>query len=227
MQSTNKNFTLIELLVVIAIIAILAAMLLPALAKARDKAHATTCVGTLKQCGLAVNNYNGDYQDYYPQAEILGVGGTSILWARQLGAYLGVTPPTEWALDILDLQNSHLLVCPSEKTADKVYGITNYSWNLWAGGTNFTEMNYLKSLNVRNASNKVLLYDAPVKYLAIQPGWDWLYWKAFWDCTSGTDAAWNVFSNRHGNGSNVLFADGHVSLRSKNDLKPDDWDLRK
>ncbi len=62
----KKQFTLIELLVVIAIIAILAAMLLPALSAARERARSANCVGKLKQIGLATFMYAGDNKDYIP-----------------------------------------------------------------------------------------------------------------------------------------------------------------
>lgn len=84
---TKHGFTLIELLVVIAIIAILAAILFPVFAQAREKARQTSCISNEKQIGLAMMQYVQDNDEYYPycQSEEDGVG---VLWMTFLQPYV-------------------------------------------------------------------------------------------------------------------------------------------
>ena len=73
---TQKGFTLVGLLVIVAVLAILAAMLLPALARAKTKASSINCINNLKQCGLAFRIWEGDNGDKMPMAVPMEKGGT-------------------------------------------------------------------------------------------------------------------------------------------------------
>jgi prepilin-type N-terminal cleavage/methylation domain-containing protein/prepilin-type processing-associated H-X9-DG protein len=102
----RRGFTLIELLVVIAIIAILAAILFPVFAQARQKARQTQCLSNMRQIGLAVRMYIQDYDEVYPLAEVGGVGWTIPRSAWDPGADFLLKPY---------IKSAGILACPADR----------------------------------------------------------------------------------------------------------------
>ena len=127
----SRGFTLIELLVVIGIIAILAAILFPVVARARETARKTNCASNLRQIGTAVAMYLQDYDECFPNT------GDPMLWMGRrwrwplqpylaYGARRDPVDPVNPNLSVGG--GTHVLVCPSDATAATAYDSTSYAY---------------------------------------------------------------------------------------------------
>lgn len=205
----RKIFTLIELLVVIAIIAILAALLLPSLKKAREKANELKCKGQLSQCGLAFAGYYNDFSGWIP-----AVYYNTVYWDWYGSSGWQTTAACSWAIKLMEQgylpKPPPLSIYPAVSICPILDKTTTnypaYAMNSYLGlqPTSTTDQDKQKNIfALKNSSRNILIADGV------------------------TDSNGNVISlpeiagpyhgayisRRHSGGSNVLYLDGHIGFK--------------
>ena len=189
----KPGFTLIELLVVIAIIAILAALLLPTLGKAKDTAKAISCRSHLKQWGLATHLYANDANDFLPPEGVPNPSATDTNkgWYVQLPAVLNLPRyvDMEWRTNAsADVANT-IWLCPNNSRRSNGNNLFHYCLNEDVNGTGANNLP-VRLAAISKPSAVVWLFDSK-NLPAVGPG---SY----------------AHTNLHSRGAHFLFLDGHV-----------------
>jgi prepilin-type N-terminal cleavage/methylation domain-containing protein/prepilin-type processing-associated H-X9-DG protein len=195
----KRGFTLIELLVVIAIIAILAAILFPVFARARENARRASCMSNLKQINLGWLQYTQDYDEKLPHYNHSSIAGSQGGWAFVLQPYI---------------KSAQVLQCPSEATGPTDIGgsgYTDYNINLflsWIGANGaYGDVNSLAALTQPALTVNIFDYTSTA-------GTSWFTGVKGANCSSGCTPGFATLylepGMRHLDGQNYAFTDGHV-----------------
>jgi prepilin-type N-terminal cleavage/methylation domain-containing protein/prepilin-type processing-associated H-X9-DG protein len=224
----ERAFTLIELLVVIAIIAILAALLLPSLKAARQRARQSQCASNLRQIALAENMYANENDDMFTVFKDDGTLGLNAWWQELLEPYLGTPlPKGSDGLKTRNLATSayNCPATPQSELSNPTYALpgswlnklTSYALNtsMWSPGWKY------RRGTVPNPAAYVLCGDSDITQL------DYLLTSDSWRHASPGNPAWQERAGwpgvamRHNNHGQVVFVDGHVEALAYDQLKHD------
>ncbi len=197
-SSVSRGFTLIELLVVIAVIAILMALLLPALNRAREQGKRAVCLNNTKTLVLGWMMYCDDYGGKMPPAQARPDDG----WVRNPSGSTPVDAPRETQLDAIRdgllfkyVESVKVYRCPVAKS----FEMRTYSCSHAMNGASFDGGPVLKNMyKIEHPALRLVFLD--------DFGEDW---DAAWAVPWSRPAWWNPIPARHGAGTTVAFADGH------------------
>ncbi|MGD9497404.1 MAG: prepilin-type N-terminal cleavage/methylation domain-containing protein [Armatimonadota bacterium] len=214
----RRGFTLIELLVVIAIIAILAAILFPVFARAREKAKQASCLSNMKQIVLGAHMYSTDYED-----RLFGhIAGTRTPQAPTEPAWPWPSPYYMWHQQMYPyVKNIQLFTCPSVPTyslsvqadGSPAYDSTlGYGMNYWV--TYFYY--YLTMSDFTRPAETIWFTDC--KYYVVYPTY---YLKTYPDHYAYGLNGYARLDIRHNDGANIGFIDGHAKWMNRATLEGD------
>lgn len=213
----RRGFTLIELLVVIAIIGILAAIIFPAYAAAREKAQLTVCLSNLKQIGIAFQAYLDDYDGGYPNTNnpFLWAGQT---WREPLKSYVGVTTKQDPVTGKPVATGRNILHCPSDDTTG--YDGTSYAYSMCFYMTPEVINTMDKYADTSPVlSQKVLTCTTQRQSAVLYPS-DKVLVTEWSSNHEKPNVAWNHSTLYWEGGRCCLFADGHSRYLKSRQIKP-------